>query len=61
MFDYCVRPYRDEGDPHLKLIIRDIMLKMSDLENNHSKGNILIASCIGHILQETKLCTGNVL
>jgi hypothetical protein len=61
MFDYCVSPYRDECDPYLKLIIIDIMLKMSDLKNNHSKGNILIASCICDILQETNLCTANTL
>jgi hypothetical protein len=63
MFDYCASPYRDRCDPHLKLstIIIDIMLKMSDLENNQSKGNIMIASCICDILQETKLCRANAL
>ena len=46
MFDYYVSPYRDECDPLLKLSIIDIMLKMSGLENNNSKGIILMASCI---------------
>jgi hypothetical protein len=61
MFDYYMSPYRDECDPHLKLRIIDMMLKTSDLENNHSKGNLLIVSCMCNILQETKFCTANAL
>jgi len=61
MFDYGVSPYREECDLHLKLSIIDIMLKMPDLDNNRSKGNMLMASCKCDILQETKFCTANAL
>jgi len=45
----------------LKLSIIDIMLKMPDLDNYHSNGNMLVASCVCDIIQGTKLRTANAL